>query len=259
MATCPSSFIPGIHSYCDRRCWRCRLNDRCEIFAKAWQAIERTPPPLPSDAVTAAVTGALLHAVETMRGSANAPDRLPLTPSDLRAATRAHQRRERQIHADEVVMRAGEYARAAWPILQVLRPSLAARGDAVGLDAAERLEEVCVTIASKTYRAVSSALDEEVDPMPVQSDANGSAKVALLLIEESRQAWRVLMRPGHALANGAPAGLVRVLDEVELGLRMRFPRALEFVRPGFDTDDGQSAEGRIAAALRAAPAQHGRA
>jgi hypothetical protein len=57
---------------------------------------------------------------------------------------------------------------------------------------------MCVTIASKVFRAVSSALDLDFDPADVQSDANGSAKVALLLIAESRQAWQVLMQPGRA-------------------------------------------------------------
>jgi len=62
---------------------------------------------------------------------------------------------------------------------------------------------------------VSSSLDADFDPGDTQSDANGSAKVALLLIEESRQAWRVLMEPGRAAANGVPARLIATLDAME--------------------------------------------
>jgi hypothetical protein len=133
-------------------------------------------------------------------------------------------------------MRGAEYARGSWPVLRGLRPSLDRRHDAVASDAAERLEETCITVASKVFRAVSSALDPDFDPDDIQSDANRSAKVALLLIEESRQAWRVLMEPGRAAANGVPARLIATLDAMESEILRRFPRAFEFVRPGFDTE-----------------------
>ena len=113
------------------------------------------------------------------------------------------------------------------------------------------------TIASKIYRAVSNALEPDFDASDLQNDANGSAKVARLLIEESRRAWRALMAPGRAAADGVPARLVGALDTLEAGLCRRFPRALEFVRPGFDTSDADPGAGQLAAALRQ-PATSGR-
>ena len=65
-----------------------------------------------------------------------------------------------------------------------------------------------------------------VDDTDVQSDANGSAKVARLLVADSRAAWRVLMEVGRAAADGVPAALVRLLDELDAGLAARFPRAI---------------------------------
>lgn len=149
----------------------------------------------------------------------------------------------RQAEKDPLVARGKEYASGSLRVLQTLRPKLGRLGDRGMTDAAERLEETCLTIASKIHRAISSAREPDADPMDVQGDANGSAKVALLLIEESRQAWRELMQPGRAIGNGAPARFVRLLDVLEKELHERFPRALEFVRPGFDTtDDGVQAE-----------------
>ena len=109
-----------------------------------------------------------------------------------------------------------------------------------------------MTIASKIFRAVSSALAEGQDASDLQSDANGSAKVALLLIEEARRDWRVLLQDGQAVANGVPARMVLTLDALERDLCARFPKALEFVRPGFDTEgiDGEGAA--IARAMLAA-------
>ena len=153
----------------------------------------------------------------------------------------------------------GAYAQSSWPVLQALRPILSGRGDAQAADAAERLEEMCATVASKIFRAVSSSVDADTDPGDVQSDSNGSAKVALLLIEESRQAWRVLMQPGRSVADGAPARFVVMLDALETELLKRFPRALEFVRPGFDTDPATPADGQLSRAMLAAGQPRGTA
>jgi hypothetical protein len=106
---------------------------------------------------------------------------------------------------------------------------------------------------------VSSALDGDSDASDVQSDSNGSAKVALLLIEESRQAWRVLMRPGCALADGLPARFITALEALETELLHRFPRALDFVRPGFDTGGEAGRNGQLARAVLQATGTHGRA
>ncbi len=149
---------------------------------------------------------------------------------------------------DPLVARAKEYASGSLRVLQVLRSQLMRGEDETMRDAADRLEETCITVASKIHRAVSSAMESEEDRMDPQGDANGSAKVALLLIEESRQAWRELMRPGRSVGNGAPARFILTLDTLESGLHDRFPRALEFVRPGFDTLD-EGVPGQVARAL----------
>jgi len=44
------------------------------------------------------------------------------------------------------------------------------------------------------------------------------------------------MEIGRATADGVPMALVRVLDEIDAGLVKRFPRAMSFIRPGFDTE-----------------------
>jgi hypothetical protein len=65
----------------------------------------------------------------------------------------------------------------------------------------------------------------------VQSDWNGSAKVALISIERSERAWRIVAatasdEAAHVLADGV-ANLRQELNK-------EFPRAMEFRRPGFD-------------------------
>jgi hypothetical protein len=71
----------------------------------------------------------------------------------------------------------------------------------------------------------------------VQTDFNGSAKIALIGIGESRRAWSVLMEEGRATADGVPAQAVRMLEALDAEVRERFPRVMEFVRPGFDAGE----------------------
>jgi len=230
--------IPGIHYFCDHRCWRCPKTNRCAVFARWMTSDERRRAAKqgPTARVAAALAVSLQVTMEdaSVMLSSGSTGMAIWNGVGSQAVGQVPDDHVDRTMNDPLVARGSEYARASWSVLRGLIPILARRADGAASDAAERLEEMCVTIASKVFRAVSSALDADFDAADRQSDANGSAKVALLLIEESRQAWRVLMEPDRAAANGVPARLVTALDWIEAGLLERFPRALEFVRPGFD-------------------------
>ncbi len=234
------------------------MSDRCAVCARWTQAANRKSAIFAGPGGRVASVLAVSLDVTMEEAIVMAGESGKSLPAARSSACGPALRRRRQLPAigpaeqDPLVARGGEYAQCSWPVLQALRPILSERGDLQAADAAERLEETCATVASKIYRAVSSALDEDADATDAQSDANGSAKVALLLIEESRQAWRVLMQPGRAVADGLPARFVALLDALEAELLKRFPRAFEFVRPGFDTEPATGANGQIARALLAA-------
>jgi hypothetical protein len=69
------------------------------------------------------------------------------------------------------------------------------------------------------------------DGSPVQNDWNGSAKVALISIERSERAWRVI---AAETGDDAAAVLAGSLTTLRAGVSRDFPRAMEFRRPGFD-------------------------
>ena len=54
------------------------------------------------------------------------------------------------------------------------------------------------------------------------------------MIAETIRAWRILMQKGDATPVGRPAQLVTMLQTLDEGLSVRFPRCMEFKRPGFD-------------------------
>lgn len=94
----------------------------------------------------------------------------------------------------------------------------------------------CFFIPVKLHRALhgrdSYQRGNAPDDDPVQNDWNGTAKVALISIVRSIQAWDVLAgTSGDPDARQVAEALRQLRQEVELG----FPDAWQFVRPGFDT------------------------
>jgi len=189
--------VPGIYNYCDGRCTRCPFTDRCLAFRHALDA----------------------------NGS-------------VAQASHAHD-------DDPLVTAAREYGRMAWPIAKALVPIAAARGDRYVIEIVATIDWFSGVIASKIYRAVAGeapgSIGRRKDGEPPhrahsepQQDCDGSAKVALLGIDESMRAWRVLMDQGTAMADGIPARAVQILEDLAAATHRRFPRAMAFVRPGFD-------------------------
>ena len=257
-APSPFPFPNGFHYFCDHRCWRCELSHHCSVFARWKKLNERHRMHFsgPAGRVASVLAVSIEVTIEEATVVAAEIDRtMPLERKAIEDAVNTAPPAgdpERDARHDPVVARAADYAQACWPAIQTLRPMLHAKGDEAAAETTDRLEEMCATIASKIFRAVSGTFNIGTNPGDVQSDANGSAKVALLLIEESRQAWRDLMQPGRAIADGLPARFVDMLDNIEAGLLQRFPRAFEFVRPGFDTGLAGATSDQLARAMRRA-------
>jgi hypothetical protein len=228
--------IPGIYNYCDGRCPRCPFTDRCLSYLDDRETNAAGPR---TNASLAERAGASLRRTLAMLaeiGQRNGIDLDALrgdeeTQAKIEAAFKRH-------YDDPIVLRSREYAHLAWRIAKALAPLAVARGDPLVVDAVETIEWFSTLVSSKIYRAVAGRAemwredDEEARP-----DHDGSAKVALIGIAESRGSWRVLMEHGKATADGVPAQAVRMLDALDADIRERFPQATAFIRPGFDEPD----------------------
>src|SRR5205823_9439293 len=100
---------------------------------------------------------------------------------------------------DPIVAQSRAYTHLVWRIVKALAPVVVARGDPLVIDAVETIEWFSMLISSKIFRAVAGRAEmppnEDDEGQP---DYDGSAKVALIGIVESRDAWRVLMEEGKA-------------------------------------------------------------
>lgn len=105
------------------------------------------------------------------------------------------------------------------------------------VDAREIIHWYQYQIAVKTIRALSSRTEEqefekgEVDEFPRDSD--GSAKVALLGIDRSIAAWRLVQLSVPERADTI-VPLILQLERLRHRTERQFPEARDFVRPGFD-------------------------
>jgi hypothetical protein len=222
--------IPGIYNYCDGRCPRCPFTQRCLTFLDSEELKSAGGDERP----LADVVGESLQRTMEMLAEAARREGVDLAAvederSDAEPGPDIDRHRQ-----DPLAVRAREYGRLAWRIGRAIAPIAAARDDAPLTEAVETIEWFSSMISAKLYRAVCGQAEGWEDAGDAQTDFNGSAKIALIGIGESRQAWAVLMEVGRATADGVPAQAVRMLDELDRTVRERFPRVMEFIRPGFD-------------------------
>lgn len=247
-------FIAGVYNYCDRWCERCRFQQQCRLYRdvrRTEEAMargedlrtvnlfddeeEEKDPPVSEQ--QRAEFFAFLDSIE------------PPTKEEMARISAVIERRDALSDAHPLTAAARTYVYAAWNIAEVLEKALGPQGDPLVLAALETIGRFAGMISAKTRRAVDGLIrvddpaleddddfDDDNGPRHVQSDANGTAKVVRLLIAESREAWQLLIGVRTIAADGVPAAMVRRLSQLDAGVAAAFPRAMEFVRIGFDTD-----------------------
>jgi hypothetical protein len=144
---------------------------------------------------------------------------------------------ESDVRADPLQTLATAYTHTALALVDGLSAARALRKWPPEVDTAvETIGSYAGKVGAKVYRALHGYADrsEVLEDDVVQNDWNGTAKLARLIVGQSKAAWRVVMEAGEAAADSPLTELVNMLDRIDAGLAERFPRAMEFLRPGFD-------------------------
>jgi hypothetical protein len=235
-----SRFIDGIFNYCTRRCEPCAFKDRCRLYRdlreqegthQEWDVLQR-------------VHDSFQKTFELLRGwcAREGIDFATLQADAESVEAREELRRIEEVRNDPLQRWAEAYTSAALKLVQALdrTAQLNTRPDTIR-PALDTIAHLAIPISSKIHRALSGRVnrDDEIEEIEdeVQNDSNGSAKVARLAIAETTTAWETILAAGEAQAGAPLWKVVGLLERLDAALALRFPRALEFVRPGFDEPD----------------------
>lgn len=223
-------FILGVYNYCDRWCEQCRFTSRCRLFADKAEHEARPNPelaaladaaPHPSDVrEPPSWLTEMIEELERISREAVCEDACEVVP----------ERKRIPVDHEQIVAEAGSYRDRVWRRL-----------DASGTDERDADDPYSIIlwfsslIPAKVYRALHGLADFDGD-REFPPDHEGSAKVALIGIDRSIEAWNDAVAVGR-LSPSEANELTRLLEHLRSQIERAVPRARQFVRPGFDELD----------------------
>lgn len=229
------NYIDFISAYCDNWCERCAFRERCSHFAvqcaeamcdgdfRAALELALGPAPTPGREREKTVGERMAETLADDQPSQKELDEIGREMDERRERARRH----------PVAESTKDYAIAS-------RRWLEAHGegdthaDAAVREAVKIIRWDSHLIHVKIMRALNGRDEDPKGSIfggALQSDWNGSAKVALISIERTERAWQTLAR---VLNNDAAAVLAEFVGRLRAQTTAEFPRAKDFRRPGFD-------------------------
>jgi hypothetical protein len=259
-------FITGIYNYCDRWCERCPFTARCLVYASE-KADDVAADPETHDINSARFWSRLesmfqeAHemilewAEEAGVDLAAIADEVPAGSDEERDDAKQHELSVAARHYAEMVQQwfTEEFAVEHQVHDDTTGKSKDTEEDIDVSDAIEVIRWYQFFVAAKVFRAlmgledaaqddstdedISAVTDSDDAPGPFDAvahdDATGSAKIALIAIDRSLSAWRMMQSAVPEKADSIVPILLE-LERLRRGAEQIFPHARDFIRPGFD-------------------------
>ena len=240
--------ISGIYNYCDRWCERCPFTSRCLLYATEQEDADDSPES--RDIENAAFWGKLgriFRETQEMITEWAQEAGVDLTQVD-QEAERADRKRHKAAAKHRLAVAGKKYASDVTEWFRELSGTITSQDlppDHQDREESEQFEEASEVIhwyqyqiAVKSMRALSSRsteVEEMDDPEfgDFPKDSDGSAKVALVGIDRSISAWR-LMQLAVPERSESIVPLILQLEWLRRRTEKEFPEARGFMRPGFD-------------------------
>jgi hypothetical protein len=259
--------ISGIYNYCDRWCERCPFTTRCLVYATE-KAADVSDDPEVHDINNAKFWSRLESIFQEthemiLEWAQEAGIDLETLKAEAAQTDREQQRHNAKQH--ELSLSARRYAEMVerwfgkeFAVEQNVHDDTTGRSknteeDIDVSDAIEVVRWYQFFVAAKVFRALMArdrpVIDEELtsedifsgaelddDEAPIDAvgnDADGSAKIALIAIDRSSSAWRILQSSLPEKADSIVPMLLE-LERLRRATEQTFPEARDFIRPGFD-------------------------
>jgi hypothetical protein len=253
-----NKLIPSVHNYCDRWCERCVFVERCAIGLEEIKRWNRSTPMTEEEmwgAIGENFKESLKMLDDMLRQAGIDPEDMGGMPDlDPETAPSKLDKLDQEIFEKGMVYykltegffqnNAHFFEQKGIELQHMAEMNIPIDLDKLGFvqDAVEILRQYAPFIGVKARRAVSG-LDEMHHPGiwgpdPEQSDANGSAKVCILCIDQSIASWETLRKTWPEKTDEILDPLL-ALSQFRKELVAHFPDWKKFVRPGFDTEPAQ--------------------
>ena len=232
-------FIGGIYNYCDRWCERCPQTQHCMNFAISEEDFsDPETRDMRNEAFWKKLSETMQEGLELLK-EAGKKWGVDLETLDSKSDDKSER-------ADDEAAENHVICRAARSYIDVVKDwfkkmeempfgIVTVGGESVDLkEAFEVIQWYQYFIAAKIFRAVRGKKEEEEDEDDeFPSDADGSAKIALIAIDRSISAWAVIPRHSQPHTESVQ-DIISLLGLLRQALEKTFPRARSFIRPGFD-------------------------
>ncbi len=258
-------FISGIYNYCDRWCERCPFTTRCLVYAtekeddddpesrdinnaKFWSRLEKIFAEAHEMIQEwAEETGVDLETIETEAALADREQqRLNAKQHELSLSARRYAEMVQRWFGEEFAVEQSVHD-------DTTGKSKNTEEDIDVGDAVEVIRWYQFFVAAKVFRALMGreheGADDELtgdeifsdaelvdDEEPIEAggdDSDGSAKIALIAIDRSSSAWRIMQGSLPEKAESIVPMLLE-LERLRRATEQIFPHARDFIRPGFD-------------------------
>jgi hypothetical protein len=247
--------IPGIHNYCDRWCERCHFTSRCAVFEEVsevspeeqdiknkafWDRLAMNF----QNAITLLQKAAKEHGIDLDDVSPEEEQRFEEMEKERWGFAKQHpigQLSNRYWkEADQWFKKRNAVKDIGNELVRHFEMGInnesETRDNLTELkDALDIIRWYMFFIETKLMRALMGKFDEDSweEENGFQKDSNGSAKIALMALDRSMQAWMLLYRllPQE---EDSILELLATLQKIKRITEKEFPEAWKFIRPGFD-------------------------
>jgi len=239
------NLISGIHNYCDRWCERCSFTSRCLVYAT--EEADSDSDPASRDTNNAAFwqkLASVFQETQEMISEWAVENGVDLSASVLAEVKEQKDRQRGRARNYPLAKAAEEYAHAvnSWfesdlQQMEVFSDAGAGSSEKSDYEVNDYVEVIRwyqFFIAAKMNRGLLSRLDEDEYAATGEShDSDGSIKAALIAIDRSLGAWKVMgeLRGENSDSIGK---LLLDLEKLRLRAEEEFPQARDLIRPGFD-------------------------
>jgi hypothetical protein len=222
--------IAGIYNYCDRWCERCAFTSKCLNYASSKDAPDTDGPEF-FDYLHTVFEATMLMLEEMMEEAGLDPEEIKEMEPPEEPDPKEHPL-YKKVHELSFSMH-------KWLELNKPGTNYAEESEVIPdnenrrrfKDALEVIYFYNFFISAKIYRALIPRDDYEADE--IQTDSNGSAKIALIAVDRLIAAWSIALENMMDHQDEILKFLLSLAD-IRKQAELVFPMARKFVRPGFD-------------------------